>query len=124
MSETRFPHKCPSCGSTLIVVKLQCKSCNTSITGQFDPCPICKLDEEFRTLFDLFLSTRGNLKAMERELKISYPTVRQKVEELFSNLTKPEPELTDPMEIIRRVREGTLSVEKAEQLLRLCTGKT
>lgn len=101
-----------------MVVKLQCTSCDTSITGKFFPCEVCRLEGEARDLFDLFLKVRGNLKAMERELKVSYPTVRLKVEELFTELGKASAARPNAAEILRMLRDGKITVDEAEELLR------
>jgi hypothetical protein len=101
----------------MLVEKLRCGSCGTEVHGHYEPCQVCSLDLESRRLFDLFLRARGNLKDVQRALKVSYPTVRQRIEAMFQKLElgKPGP---DPMEILGRVRRGELSVEQAERLLR------
>ena len=104
------------------VEKLACGDCGTEVQGHFAPCPICTLEPAHRALFDLFLEARGNLKDVQRALAVSYPTARLRVEELFTALglgqTRPEAKRPQPMEVLRRVRAGELTVEQAEALLR------
>jgi len=117
MSKSSIPSSCPSCGGSLVVVRLECSQCGTEVTGQFDLCPVCHLDGEIRKLFDLFINARGNLKQVQRDLGLSYPTVRLRIEELFHKLEQdfiPQ----DPKEILARVRSGELRVDEAEKLLR------
>jgi hypothetical protein len=42
------------------------------------------LPEPHASLLELFLRVRGNAKEMERELGLSYPTVRARLEEAFT----------------------------------------
>jgi hypothetical protein len=116
-----LPGRCPSCRGPMQVEKLACASCGTEVTGSYAPCPVCRLEPEHRRLFDLFLETRGNLKDVQRRLQVSYPTTRQRIEELFSALGLGEASAEErpaPLEVLRKVREGQLTVEQAERLLR------
>jgi len=117
MDDRNIPPICPSCGEPLVVAKLECPACSSEVTGCFDLCPVCRLDDETRVLFDLFMSARGNLKEMQRQLGVSYPTVRQRIEEMFLQLGyRPLP--TDPKTILGELRSGAISVDEAERLLR------
>jgi hypothetical protein len=98
------------------VEKLRCDACGTEVQGQYRPCPICALDPDSRRLFDLFLAARGNSKDVQRALKVSYPTARVRLEEMFQKLERGA--APEPLEVLRRVRQGQLSVDEAEQILR------
>ena len=100
-----------------MIVKLECPACDAQVRGDFDPCPVCRLEGEQRRLFDLFLAARGNLKQVQRELGVSYPTTRQRTEEMFRQLERGGP-VVDPKEVLASVRAGELSVADAERLLR------
>jgi len=116
MSDSSIPPKCPSCGDRLIVVKLQCTSCGTEVNGEFDVCPVCKLEGRNRELFDLFMEARGNLKDVQRKLSVSYPTVRQRIESMFSEL-KGETTPPDPGQVLKELSEGKIDVETASKLI-------
>jgi len=116
MSESSIPPKCPSCGDRLIVVKLQCSSCGTEVNGEFDLCPVCLLEGENRELFNLFMESRGNLKKVQRKLGVSYPTVRQRIDRMFSDL-KGEIPPQDPADILKSLSDGKIDVETAVRLL-------
>lgn len=88
------------------------------VDGQFEPCGVCRLDHELRTLFEQFLDARGNLKEVQRTLGVSYPTVRQRIEVMFRELGRQAPSELGPKEVLRRLREGLITVEEAERLLR------
>lgn len=114
-----LPHRCPSCRGDLEVTRLACTSCGTVVDGRYAPCAVCRLDHEQRALFELFLDARGNLKDVQRALGVSYPTVRQRIDLLFRALGRPSTApVASPKEVLRRLREGEISVDEAERLLR------
>jgi hypothetical protein len=77
---------CPVCASELSVTRLHCRSCGTTLEGEFSVGRFGRLDREGLALLESFLRSRGNLREMERELGISYPTVRSRVEALVRSL--------------------------------------
>ena len=77
---------CPVCSNELAVTRLHCRSCGTSLEGEFSVGRFGRLSREQLTLLESFLRSRGNLRDMERELGISYPTVRSRVEALVRAL--------------------------------------
>ncbi|MFL5727327.1 MAG: DUF2089 domain-containing protein [Chloroflexota bacterium] len=77
---------CPVCSSELAVTRLHCGSCGTTLEGDFSVGRFGRLSREQLALLESFLRSRGNLRDMERELGISYPTVRSRVEQLVRSL--------------------------------------
>jgi hypothetical protein len=77
---------CPVCSGELAVTRLHCRSCGTTLEGEFSVGRFGRLTREQLTLLESFLRSRGNLRDMERELGISYPTVRGRVEALVRAL--------------------------------------
>jgi len=68
------------------VTRLHCGACGTSIEGEFSVGRFGRLSREQLQVLESFLRSRGNLRDMERELGISYPTVRGRVEALVRAL--------------------------------------
>jgi hypothetical protein len=77
---------CPVCSSELAVTRLHCRSCGTTLEGDFSVGRFGRLNRDQLALLESFLRSRGNLREMERELGISYPTVRSRVEALVRAL--------------------------------------
>jgi hypothetical protein len=77
---------CPVCASELAVTRLHCRSCGTTLEGDFSVGRFGRLNRDQVVLLESFLRSRGNLRDMERELGISYPTVRSRVEALVRAL--------------------------------------
>jgi hypothetical protein len=85
-----MPHEviaiCPVCAGELAVTRLHCRQCGTALEGDFTVGRFSRLSRDQVTLLESFLRSRGNLREMERELGISYPTVRGRVEALVRSL--------------------------------------
>jgi hypothetical protein len=115
--------ECPSCGGALEVTRLNCTSCQTIILGQWRPCTFCTLSPESSRFLLTFVQCRGNVKEMERELGISYWTVRRQVDELIAELgieAAPAEEVdttAQELEILEQVNEGQISPDEALEAL-------
>ena len=91
---------CPVCEGELAITRLHCRSCGTALEGEFGVGRFGRLSREQLALLESFLRSRGNLKDLERELGISYPTVRGRVESLLRALglaDGDDAELEEPM---------------------------
>lgn len=114
--------KCPVCGNDTEITKISCNSCGTTIEGHFQLCRFCRLTEDQKNFLDAFIKCRGNIKEVEKELGISYPTVKNKLDDLASALGyKAEPEIVDPdkrKDVLSKLDSGDISVEEALDLLK------
>ncbi len=100
---------CPVCSGELSVARLHCRSCGTALEGEFSVGRFGRLDREQMSLLESFLRSRGNLKEMERELGISYPTVRGRVDALIRSLglsDGPEDDADDSDEFAKGFADG------------------
>ena len=125
---------CPVCAHELAVTRLRCGECGTTIEGEFGVGRFGRLTRDQMQVLESFLRSRGNLRDMERELLISYPTVRARVEALVRSLgfgPRDEPdapaaaaaatadEIADGRrEILERVSRKELSAEEAAEAIR------
>jgi hypothetical protein len=100
----------------MVIVRLECASCGTEVTGEYDLCSTCRLEGPSRELFELFLRARGNLKKVQRELRVSYPTVRHRIEEMFRELEQDVPPV-DPASVLEKLRKGEIDTDTAGKLL-------
>ena len=125
---------CPVCSSELAVTRLHCRSCGTTLEGDFSVGRFGRLSRDQMTLLESFLRSRGNLRDMERELGISYPTVRSRVEALVRALgfgprgddddtdeaaaTPPAPTGGSRQEILERLARHDIGAEEAAAAIR------
>ena len=77
---------CTVCEGEILISRLHCRNCGTALEGEFGVGRFGRLTKEQLGLLESFLRSRGNLKEMERELGISYPTVRGRVDALLRAL--------------------------------------
>jgi hypothetical protein len=77
---------CPVCSSELSITRLVCRGCGTAIEGDFNVGRFGRLSRDQLALLESFLRARGNAKELERELKVSYPTVRARIDALVRAL--------------------------------------
>ena len=80
-------HSCPACGSKdLRISRISCNNCGTMVEGSFSSSRLCSLPDEQIEFIEVFLKNRGNIKDVERELGISYPTVRSRLDRVVQGL--------------------------------------
>ena len=82
----KLPRHCPACNTSLIVTRLTCPNCGTEVTGSFPPDLFSRLAPNDFDFVVLFVKSRGNVKEMERELGISYWTIRSRLNEIVVQL--------------------------------------
>ncbi len=86
---------CPICSGELAVTRLHCGDCGTTLEGEFTVGRFARLPREQFGLLESFLRSRGNLKDLERELGVSYPTVRARIDQLLRVLGLADGPATD-----------------------------
>lgn len=116
----RVINKCPVCSSKLKVVKLKCSKCGTLIENEFEFSKFEYLDEEQLGFMEVFLKCRGNIKDVEKELGISYPTVRAKLDEVVTALgytvvRKPSASSKDILDMLEK---GEITAEQAVNMMK------
>src|SRR3954471_22560388 len=77
---------CPVCSHELSVTRLNCAECGTTLEGSFSVGRFGRLNRDQMTILERFLRSRGHLREMERELGLSYPTLRGRVDALVRAL--------------------------------------
>jgi hypothetical protein len=111
---------CPVCAGELAVTRLRCRACGTTLEGEFNVGRFGRLGREQLGLLESFLRSRGNLRDMERELGISYPTVRSRVESLVRALGfGPRGEADDADGTDEAIDETQVAAARQEILERL-----
>lgn len=83
---TKLISKCPSCDGALKVSALKCACCGLELKNDFGLSVFDQLNREQYDLLISFLKNRGNLKEVQSDMKISYPTLKKKMDELLGAL--------------------------------------
>ena len=120
-------NKCPVCGADLVVTRLYCTNCNTTIEGHFvaEHTPFGKLTPEQMDFVLTFVKCEGRLNRMEEEMKLSYPTLRSRLTEIVRALGyepgREEPVVLsaeDRRQILEDLDQGVITWEVAQARLR------
>lgn len=77
------PSICPICGDKLTVTRLSCPSCDTVLEGHYQFGRLEQLTLEQRAFVELFVRCDGKLNWVAQELKLSYPSVRARLDEVI-----------------------------------------
>jgi hypothetical protein len=119
MPTHRPPRDCPVCSHRLALTRLGCPHCGTEISGEFAPSPYSGLSADDLELLRVFLTSRGNMKELERHLGVSYPTARQRFSDVLARLGFEErSQPVDRDRVLADLAAGRISVDQAESLLR------
>lgn len=112
--------KCPACGNTEFhIQRLACTNCGTAIEGRFSVSRLATLPDEYVSFVETFLRCRGNIREVERELGISYPTVRSRLDKVIALLGLGEDEhRKGRVEILAALERDEMKPEEAVQALR------
>lgn len=113
--------KCPICNQELIIQKLHCPHCNVDIQGEFTLSNIAKLNSEQLLFVEMFLKNQGNIKAVEKEMNISYPTVKKLLNEVLQTLgyEKVKDNNTEKRrEILEKLANKEISFDEANEKLK------
>lgn len=84
----RLPLQCPACNTSLKVGRLYCEKCQTEVNGAFELPLLARLTKEEQSFILDFVCFSGSLKEMAKKLGISYPTVRNRLDDLIEKLKK------------------------------------
>lgn len=138
---------CPVCGKELSATRLHCAGCDTVIEGQFRIeaaqsqggftaeqlrvlQPLARLSAEQLQFVLAFVRSDGRFNRMEEELKLSYPTLRNRMDDILRSMgaepardegTSPAPV---PLSAVERKRilddldAGRISLSEARRRLK------
>ena len=113
--------RCPVCSESLRVTRLECESCGTRVEGTFALGRFQALTAEQLQFLETFVRVRGNIKDVERELGMSYPTARARLDAVIKALGFEVPSENHHAErrkeILRELAEGKIAPDDAATLL-------
>ncbi len=122
--------ECPVCHGDLEVATLVCGECGTELHGEFTLSKFNYLDTDNLYFIEVFVKNRGNIKAIEKEMNLSYPTIKKMLDEVIEQLgysvsdNDEEPEKEEQpykgptrKEILDKIDNGEITAEEAAELL-------
>lgn len=89
---SKLPSICPSCEHLLTVGQLRCRNCETVISGQYPLPVLLTLPPGEQDFIYQFILTGGSLKKMAQKEDQSYPTVRNRLDDIIEKIQEKQPE--------------------------------
>ncbi len=134
-SKGKYPviSECPVCHHDLIVESLNCENCGSRLEGKFTLSKFNYLDTEKLYFIEVFVKNRGNIKAVEKEMDYSYPTIKKMLDDVIVGLgysldsSAPVEEPAAPAEpktmqakidILDKLKSGELTADIATEMLK------
>ncbi len=84
----RLPLHCPSCDEQLKVGRLFCEECHTEVNGDFELPVLARLEKNEQAFIIDFVKSSGSLKDMAKNMGVSYPTVRNFLDDLIEKINR------------------------------------
>lgn len=142
-----MPASCPVCGGEMVVTRLHCLTCDTTLEGEFHPgvnrgpevfspeqlkslMPFSRLTPEQLYFILTFVRCEGRFNRMEEELNLSYPTLRNRLDDIlrqmgFEPIAEPQEAAASPtgpspaerQQILEALSRGEITSEEARQRL-------
>ena len=119
IKQPNLPASCPICGDSIEVTRIKCRGCGSEINSSFKTGGLTELPVEYQKFITVFLRQRGNIKQVEKELGISYPTINKMLDSINNILkgTAAERPLSRK-EILDSIDKGEMSVKDATYILK------
>ncbi len=119
----QVPAACPVCGGEYEITKCTCTKCGSELAGHFSGCDFCNLNDDEQYFVLTFLKCRGSIKDMEKELGISYPTVRGRLDAVIQKLgLAVVPSAEDLKEQRRKIfdqlEKGEITADQAAEMIK------
>ena len=106
---------CPYCGGDLIIKEVECKGCKTQIKSNFKANRFHMFKAKDLYFIEVFLKNEGNIKLMEKDLGISYPTVKSRLKNIIKTLgyKSRSGDSEDRLKILNALSAGEIDVKEA-----------
>jgi len=121
------PGHCPVCDEGMIVTRLHCPNCEVTVEGRFSLGRLAMLSPEQLEFVEVFLRCEGKITRVEKELNISYPTVRSRLNEIIAAMGYEVPRVDvdhdelsaeERRQVLDDLAAGRITSEEAVELLR------
>lgn len=116
------PTECPVCHDNLLVTRMVCRNCGTALEGRFTLGRLFQLTTEQRRFVEIFMRCEGKLNRVQEELDLSYPTVRNRLEEVIRAMgyevkTREDGDEDRRQQVLQRLARQEITSEEALELL-------
>lgn len=98
-----------------MISELSCSACGSQVKGTFHLHPFRMLSQEQLAFVETFIFCRGSIREVEKQLGISYPTVRNRLNDVIRALTAVRYVSCDS--ILAALENGSITAEQAAELI-------
>lgn len=106
---------CPYCSGDFSIKEVECQNCHTQIKGNFKINRFHMFKPEDLFFIEIFLKNEGNIKLMEKDLGISYPTVKSRLKNIVNMLgyKSKTSDSDERVKILNALSDGAIDVKNA-----------
>ena len=108
---------CPDCGKPMTIARTYCSDCDVSLEGEFELSALAGLAPEDQMFVVAFVRHHGSIKRMEGLFDISYPTVKNRLNAIGSQLDRSFDVPSPSARILEELERGEISVAEALERL-------
>lgn len=111
---------CPYCCGDFAIKEVECQNCKTQIKGSFKTNRFHMFSTDDLLFIELFLKNEGNIKLMEKDLSISYPTVKSRLKSIIMTLgyQTEDSHSKHRIKILNDLSDGRIDMKEAMKSLR------
>ena len=95
------------------IARLQCEDCGVALEGSFEVAPLAHLAEADQTFVHAFLRHHGSIKKMEEVFGVSYPTVKNRLNAITTQLDLHYGAPPSRQSVLQRLASGEIDVDTA-----------
>jgi hypothetical protein len=121
-----MPTLCPLCGGEIVVTRIHCRNCESTIEGRFTAGGLfSQLTPDQLVFVETFVRCEGKINRMEDEIGLSYPTIRNRLHEIIRAMGYEPGGTEEPLgltieerqRILEDLDKGKISADQAMQML-------
>jgi len=110
--------RCANCDRALAVTRMVCETCNLKLETEFEIPPLARLSLEDQIFVVAFVRHHGSIKKMEQLFRVSYPTVKNRLNAIARELDRSFEVPSSNSEVLDQLARGEITVEQALERLR------
>ncbi len=114
---TKMKTQCPVCNGKLLIKEMECPDCNIIIKGNIEgissDSPQHLLNNEEWHFVIQFLLCEGNLKCLGEKLNKSYPTLKNKLQEIKEKLPGYKIDSDNVDNVLDLIESGKMDLKQA-----------
>ncbi len=108
-------------GSEIIIEQVSFPQSGIRIQGSFEPPSIFNLNSDDQAFIAAFIQSHGSIKDMEQIFGVSYPTIKNRLNQLakkFDSIEISSQKYEEPSDVLKQLEAGKINVNEALERLK------